>query len=162
MATRWRATSGRASRSSIRDPRTGHPLSRDSDPRPARGPLRGDRVPREQPSRHRRQFNLIDPASGFKIDLIVLKDRPFSREEFGRRRVAALTATLAAAVASPEDSILSKLEWARKAGESGVQLADAAGVARVAGAALDVAYIERWAEEPGVLDLWKRVAISRA
>lgn len=92
----------------------------------------------------------------------MLKDRPFSREEFGRRRVAALTATLAAAVASPEDSILSKLEWARKAGESGVQLADAAGVARVAGAAPDVAYIERWAEEPGVLDLWKRVAISRA
>lgn len=108
----------------------------------------------------RRQFNVIDSMNGFKIDLIVIRDRPFSREEFGRRRKATLTATLSAAVASPEDSILSKLEWSRKAGESNVQLADAAGVARVAGDRLDVAYVERWAAELGVLDLWKRIAVS--
>jgi hypothetical protein len=115
-----------------------------------------------QAVRQRRQFNVIDATNGFKIDLIVLKDRPFSREEFSRRRKASLTATLSAAVASPEDSILSKLEWSRKAGESSVQLSDAAGVARVTGARLDVAYVERWAAELDVLDLWRRVALSRA
>jgi hypothetical protein len=110
--------------------------------------------------RARRQFNVIDPASGFKIDLIVLKDRPFSRVEFERRRPARLTQSLTATVASAEDSILSKLEWSRKAGESAQQLADAAGVVRMSAGALDVAYIERWAAELGVLDLWKRVALS--
>ena len=110
--------------------------------------------------RARRQFNVIDPASGFKVDLIVLKDRPFSRVEFERRRPARLTEALTATLATAEDSILSKLEWSRKAGESARQLADAAGVVRMSGGSLDVDYIERWAQELGVLDLWKRVAIS--
>jgi hypothetical protein len=107
----------------------------------------------------RRQFNVIEPTSGFKIDLIVLKERSYSRHEFERRRVMRLNSTLTASVASPEDSILSKLEWSRKAGESAVQMSDAA-VARVAGAALDVGYIERWAQELGVLELWDRIAVS--
>lgn len=113
-----------------------------------------------QAVRLRRQFNVIDPQSGFKIGLILLKDRPFSREEFARRRTLAITPTLTAAVATPEDSILSKLEWSRRAGESSVQLADAAGVARVARQTLDVAYVERWAAELGVLDLWNRIVVS--
>ena len=73
-----------------------------------------------------------------------------------------LAAVLTAVLASAEDSILSKLEWSRKSGESQQQLADAAGVVRMAGGDLDVAYIERWAAELGVLDLWRRVALSPA
>jgi hypothetical protein len=34
----------------------------------------------------RGQFNVVDRATGWKIDLILRKDRAFSREEFGRRR----------------------------------------------------------------------------
>src|SRR5262245_34125565 len=33
------------------------------------------------------QFNVIDFATGWKVDLIVRKSRPFSREEFARRTV---------------------------------------------------------------------------
>jgi hypothetical protein len=110
--------------------------------------------------RARRQFNVIDPTNGFKIDLIVLKDRPFSRVEFDRRRPARLTDTLTAALATAEDSILSKLEWSRKAGESAKQITDVAGVVQMSGASLDIAYIDRWAAELGVLDLWKRVSVS--
>ena len=36
------------------------------------------------------QFNVIDLASGWKIDLMIRKARPFSREEFTRRRPANL------------------------------------------------------------------------
>jgi hypothetical protein len=36
--------------------------------------------------RHRLQFNVVDARSAFKIDLIVRKERPFSREELGRRQ----------------------------------------------------------------------------
>ena len=62
-------------------------------------------------------------------------------------------------VATPEDTILSKLEWSLMSG-SERQLRDVAGVVEVKGDALDVGYIERWAEEIGVLDLWRRVIAS--
>ena len=65
--------------------------------------------------RRRGQFNLIDFATGWKVDLIVRKDRPFSRSEFDRR-VAATIAAVAVYVVSAEDTILSKLEWARQGG----------------------------------------------
>jgi hypothetical protein len=35
--------------------------------------------------RNQSMFNVIDSATGSNADFIVLKDRPFSREEFGRR-----------------------------------------------------------------------------
>ena len=67
--------------------------------------------------RARRLFNVIDPETAFKVDLIVRKERPFSREEFARRERRDLGG-LAVSIATPEDTILSKLEWARKAGGS--------------------------------------------
>ncbi len=106
--------------------------------------------------RRRLQFNVIETESACKIDLIIRKDRPFSREELARRLSASLWAETPVALASPEDTILSKLEWARKAGGSEKQLEDAAGVVAV-NAALDRAYIERWAAELGVLDLWRQI-----
>jgi hypothetical protein len=108
--------------------------------------------------RRRRQFNLIDPDSGFKVDLILRKDRAFSREEFARRQRVDLTSRLSASVATPEDSILSKLEWARKTSGSEQQIADAAAIVEIAREALDVAYIEAWARELGVEPLWRRIS----
>ena len=106
--------------------------------------------------RHRRQFNVIDPETAFKIDLIVRKDRPFSVEEFARRERRQLIG-MTVAVARAEDVILSKLEWAKKAGGSEKQLEDAAGVLAV-NPGVDRAYVERWARELGVLDLWREIA----
>jgi hypothetical protein len=61
------------------------------------------------------------------------------------------------AVTSPEDTILAKLEWARKAGGSQKQIEDAAGVLAV-NPGIDRAYVERWARELGVLDLRQTIA----
>src|SRR4051812_14737988 len=36
------------------------------------------------------QFNAIDPATGWKVDFMMRKPRPFSREEFNRRTCVAL------------------------------------------------------------------------
>jgi hypothetical protein len=104
----------------------------------------------------RRPFNVIDPDTAFKIDLIVRKERPFSREEFARR-VRREVAGLSVQLATAEDTILAKLEWARKAGGSERQLDDVAGILQVSGAQLDRAYIERWAESLGVADLWQEI-----
>jgi hypothetical protein len=104
--------------------------------------------------RQRGQFNVIDQASGWKVDLIVRKDRPWSVEEFRRRRPTRLL-DVEVSIATAEDVILSKLEWAA-AGGSELQLADVAGILSLQGAALDRAYLERWARELGVLPQWQR------
>lgn len=110
--------------------------------------------------RMRRQFNAIAPHTAFKIDLIVRKDRPFSIEEFRRRRPARI-GNEDVSLATAEDTILSKLEWAKKGG-SDRQLEDVAGIVAVQGAALDRAYIERWAAVLGTVDEWRRVAADEA
>lgn len=107
--------------------------------------------------RRRRQFNAIEGRTAVKIDLIVRKDRPFSVEELRRRQPTVFGGGLRVSLATPEDTVLSKLEWARKAGGSEKQLDDVAGVVQVQGERLDVGYVERWARELDVLDSWRSV-----
>lgn len=103
----------------------------------------------------RRQFNAIDMQSASKIDLIVRKDRPFSVAEFARRRRVDLSFAAGVSVVSPEDAILSKLEWA-KSSDSERQMRDAANVLEM-NPGLDRQYVERWAATLGVDELWRRV-----
>jgi hypothetical protein len=106
--------------------------------------------------RRRRQFNVVDPQTAWKIDLIVMKARPFSREELRRRTSAEILGGARVSMATPEDTILSKLEWAKKSGGSEKQLLDVAGVLE-ANPGLDRAYVERWVQELDIADLWARV-----
>ncbi len=80
-------------------------------------------------------------------------------ETVGRlvRRLEALGIPYIVSIATPEDTILSKLEWSRQGGGSERQLGDALGVLQVAGDRIDRAYVERWAETLGVLDLWREL-----
>lgn len=103
----------------------------------------------------RDQFNLIDPSSGWKVDLMVRKDRPFDRCEFDRRAPAQLLG-VDVWVASPEDVVLSKLEWAAMGG-SDRQVSDATWVLEVKANEMDDEYLDRWADELGV-----REALDRA
>ncbi len=104
----------------------------------------------------RLQFNVIEAQANFKIDLIIRKDRPFSREELARRQVVELTPGLSVALSSPEDTILSKLEWSKAGGRSEKQLGDAVDVLAM-NPGVDRTYIERWANVLGVLDLWREI-----
>lgn len=103
---------------------------------------------------HRRNslFNIIDLNTGWKIDLIFCKPTPFGLEEFQRRRKADLHG-LQIYIASPEDVIIAKLEWA-KLGGSGRQIEDAAAILRVQGATLDKTYLEKWVGELSLKDQW--------
>jgi hypothetical protein len=97
-------------------------------------------------------FNVVDFASGWKIDLICRKARAFSVAEFERRSRHDL-AGLDIFVASAEDVVLAKLEWAKLA-QSSRQVEDAAGIVRVQGDKLDSSYIEKWVEVLGLRDEW--------
>jgi hypothetical protein len=99
----------------------------------------------------RDQFNLIDTTTGWKVDIIIRKDRPFSREEFSRR-TPVMALGIDVYVATAEDTVLAKLEWAAMGG-SDRQVRDAATVLAVRGEDLDQDYLEGWAAELGVSDL---------
>lgn len=109
-----------------------------------------------------RAFNVIHLQSAYKIDLFPLRKDEFSRSEFGRRKfteVRSLGAEpIECAVASPEDTILRKLEWYRQGGETSErQWNDLRGVVRVSGAELDRDYMRKWAEYLQVGDLLERL-----
>jgi len=98
----------------------------------------------------RAMFNVIDIQSGYKADLIIRKQRPFSQQEFSRR-ISAHLLGMDAYVLSPEDSILSKLEWTQGR-DSQTQLNDALGVLNLQKDKIDFDYLKHWAKELGILD----------
>lgn len=102
--------------------------------------------------RHESMFNVIDLATGWKIDLIMLKSNAFGQEEFQRRERVVIDG-VPLFIVCVEDAILSKLEWSRIGG-SQRQLEDVAGILRVRGGALDDSYLKKWIEELGLEMQW--------
>lgn len=97
-------------------------------------------------------FNIVDFASGWKVDLIIRKSRSFSLTEFERRQqVELLGITLF--IAAAEDTILAKLEWS-KMSESERQIRDVSGILRTQGSQLDFEYIDRWVLTLQLQDQW--------
>ena len=101
--------------------------------------------------------NLVHRESGMKVDLFLLRRRPFSREEMRRRLPVPLQPGLVTNVATAEDCVLTKLEWFEKGGRvSERQWRDVQGIVRVQGQHLDLAYLQRWAGELGVGEVLER------
>lgn len=105
---------------------------------------------------HRSMFNLVDLASGDKVDFWILTDEPFDRSRFARRRVAEVLG-LRFPVSAPEDTILMKLRWAELSGGSQKQFTDALRVYEVQHGVLDLDYLNEWASRLGVESLWQRL-----
>lgn len=105
-------------------------------------------------------FNLIYLPTSFKIDVFVLKDRPYDQEAIRRIRQDTFGPEWHGDpffVASPEDVILAKLEWFRLGDEvSDRQWRDILEVMRTQAASLDQDYLVKWAAELGVTDLRER------
>jgi hypothetical protein len=104
--------------------------------------------------RRRSMFNVVDQGSGWKVDFILRKNRPFSREEFARRMKLSLL-DVPVYVASPEDTIVAKLEWSQQSGGSERQRRDVAGILATMGDQLDLAYVERWILELELSVEWR-------
>ncbi len=104
---------------------------------------------------NRGMFHIIEFETGWKIDLMIQKDRPFSREEFSRRRETQLFEQ-PLVLASAEDVILAKLEWSQSGG-SARQLEDVAAIVRTQGQDLDRNYISKWAMQLGFAELWQSI-----
>jgi hypothetical protein len=104
-------------------------------------------------------FNIIHRETLFKVDVFIPAPRPFLQSQLARaqRQVFAFDTEASAKFASPEDTILSKLEWYRMGGEvSERQWRDILGVLKTRAGELDLAYLQKWANELKVNDLLER------
>jgi hypothetical protein len=104
--------------------------------------------------RRKDMFNILDMNSGWKVDIIFEKLSPYHRQAF-RRRTPAEIEQVPLFAATAEDTIISKLEWA-KMGESSRQIEDVAGILTVTGASLDRTYIDKWVASLDLAEQWNR------
>lgn len=102
--------------------------------------------------RDRSSFNLIEQASVTKVDVFPRKRGHFRASEFARRRRVTID-DFETWLVTAEDLVLAKLLWTRDS-PSDVQVRDIRALLR---SDLDREYIERWAQELGITDLWREV-----
>ena len=113
----------------------------------------------EQALKRGTSFNIIHFESSFKVDFFVLSGQDFDREEFSRRVLRQLDprSEFEAYVQTPEDAVLSKLDWYRRGGRiSENQWRDVLGMLRQQAGRLDLVYLRQWAGELGLVDLLDR------
>jgi hypothetical protein len=106
-------------------------------------------------------FNIIHFESSFKVDFFILSKSKFKEEQFSRRLLRRVNpdSDFEAYVQSPEDIILSKLEWYRRGGEASEnQWRDVIGIIKTQGGRLDLVYLRKWAVELGVSDLLEQAS----
>ena len=110
-------------------------------------------------------FNLIHLETMMKVDVFIQKTGAYHKSALGRRakdRLVEDDEDSAFWVSSPEDIILSKLQWYQLSGAvSERQWLDVLGVIKVQGDSLDMKYLCTWSVTLGLLDLLKR-AFSEA
>lgn len=103
-----------------------------------------------------RMFNLIDVTTGDKVDFWILTDEPFDQLRFSRK-INEKFMDIKMQVSTSEDTILSKLRWAKLSGGSEKQFIDALRVYEVQYGKLDMDYLNHWVKELDIQLLWKRL-----
>jgi hypothetical protein len=110
----------------------------------------------EDAVRRRKQFNLIHPASGNKIDFMIARLDQWGRQQLQRRRKREFLPGVSAWAASPEDVIVAKMIYYRE-GQSPKHTRDIAGMLRISAAEIDQTYISEWSERLGLSEIWESI-----
>lgn len=111
----------------------------------------------------RSSFNIIHNDTAQKIDIFIPKQRRYDEAARSRVMMKAVSAdgSFVLPIASPEDTILNKLDWYKLGGETSQrQWGDIIAVMRVQQPSLDWPYLTRWAGELDVRDLLERARID--
>ncbi|MBI5775507.1 MAG: hypothetical protein HZA89_17440 [Verrucomicrobia bacterium] len=97
---------------------------------------------------HQSMFNLIHQESVIKVDCIIRKRTDYRLAEFERRRQITIQ-DFTTWIASKEDLVISKLEWARDS-HSELQLRDVRNLLATGG---DLEYLEHWTRQLNLTSL---------
>jgi hypothetical protein len=106
--------------------------------------------------RRQTQFNIIHPASGMKIDIIIRKRTPFNDSRFSRIRRIKAGENFETNFAAPEDIILMKMQYYRDGG-SEKHLRDISGILKISESEIDKNYIALWARRLNLMDVWNLI-----
>ncbi|MBC8320884.1 MAG: hypothetical protein H8E34_09200 [Bacteroidetes bacterium] len=97
--------------------------------------------------KRRGMFNVIDHDTGYKVDFIVRKESKYRRLEFARKRKANIN-DFSVWVVSPEDLVISKIEWIQQY-PSPKQINDIENILDYED--IDKTYIIEWCNELGLV-----------
>jgi len=101
--------------------------------------------------KNKSEFNFIDPNSGLKVDFWVEKEGKDNPSEFKNRKSKKISGQRVFFV-SPEDLILSKLQW-HKLSPSDRHIDDVKSVFRISGEKLDKKYLNYWVKKLGLSEI---------
>lgn len=98
----------------------------------------------------RSMFNIICNETMDKVDFWIIKDDEFDSARFARRKREKIREK-SIFISSPEDTILTKLDWYKK---SNIQkhYDDAFGIFQIQAGKLDLDYIRKWAKKLSFLE----------
>jgi len=111
----------------------------------------------------KRHFNVIHIETAFKVDVFISKAGGFAAQQLERRQLRTISqgAEHQAYFASPEDTVLAKLEWYRRGNEvSDLQWRDVLEIIKVQGNKLDIDYMRHWAQELNVAGLLEQILVE--
>jgi hypothetical protein len=104
-------------------------------------------------------FNIVHRTTMFKEDVFIPSKSPFQQSQLTRaqKQIILTEPEVSAYPASPEDTILTKLERFHKGGEvSDRQWRDVLCILKVRAGALDLEYLSKWARELDIIDLLEK------
>jgi hypothetical protein len=110
----------------------------------------------DEAARRHTQFNVIHPASGWKIDFMVAGPDAFDASRFQRVQPVEVVEGRFVRFASPEDVILKKLVFFKEGG-SDKHLRDIRGILKLSGQSIDNEYLAQWVSKLGVHAEWELV-----
>lgn len=97
----------------------------------------------KEETKHHGMFNVIDHKTGFKVDFIIKKETEYRNYEFSRRRRESI-ADFEVWIVSPEDLIISKIDWIQQY-QSDKQINDIQNLLAIPD--IDMEYIIFWCEK---------------
>ncbi len=109
-----------------------------------------------QAIRSGKQFNVVHPESGNKIDFMISRDDQWSKSQIQRRQRAKLFGSVEGFAASAEDIIVSKMIYYQEGG-SEKHLRDITGILCIRAEKIDRDYISQWATRLKVAEVWSAV-----
>ena len=108
-------------------------------------------------------FNLIHLDSMFKVDVFLVKQRPFDQNQMQRRVLQSIgeSPSEKAYISTVEDIILAKLEWYQNGGATSErQWRDILGVLRIQADRINLDDLYKWAKCLGVTALLERALME--
>lgn len=100
-------------------------------------------------------FNALHKDDNYKVDFWILSNDDYSRERFLRRvKVTIFNKTMF--LPTPEDLIITKLEWFKQT-DIDKHYFDVLGIYRIQKENLDKNYITNWCKKKSLLDLWQKI-----